>query len=315
MRSAIALLVLCCVLYGTAAAGELNRVELRAEAACAGKSLQLGHIAEVSGPDADVLSRIPIASLPGGSKGVFVTRASIEARVRARFLGHVVFSGSDRVRVAPCTVEVSGEALKKAFVEEVMARSPWKDTGSMEVTEVRVSRLPRLLPADSLPIRAKFSRSEDFLGFMNATLLVGPDPSPEKVTVTARIRLMVEAPLARTKIAAGRIIEPGDLVVGTIDLSRFPDAHVRLEDCAGKRARVTLRKGRPILPGQVERKPDVCSGETVTIRAADRNIAVEVKGVAERDGYRGEKIPVKNASSGRQLIGTIIAPSVVQVQL
>ncbi|HQI82846.1 MAG TPA: flagellar basal body P-ring formation chaperone FlgA, partial [Deltaproteobacteria bacterium] len=312
---AILLLVLCCALSGTAAAGGGNRVELKAEAACTGKSLLLGCIAEVSGPDADVLSRIPVASLPGGSKSVYVTGAAIEARVRARFLGHVVFSGADRVRVAPCTVEVSGEALKKAFVEEVLAHSPWKDTGSMEVTEVRVSRLPRLLPADSLPVRAKFARREDFLGFINATLLVGPDPSPEKVTVTARIRLMVEAPLVRAKIGAGRIIEPGDLVMRTIDLSRFPDAYVRPEDCVGKRARVTLREGKPILTGQVERKPDVCSGDTVIIRAGDRNIAVEVKGVAEKDGYRGEKIPVKNASSGRQLIGTIIAPSVVQVQL
>jgi flagella basal body P-ring formation protein FlgA len=65
----------------------------------------------------------------------------------------------------------------------------------------------------------------------------------------------------------------------------------------------------------VQRKPDVCSGEIVSIEVRVNDLVVRDKGVAMKDGYQGETIPVKNISSGRQVVGTIIAASLVQVEL
>jgi flagella basal body P-ring formation protein FlgA len=59
----------------------------------------------------------------------------------------------------------------------------------------------------------------------------------------------------------------------------------------------------------------VLVGETVVIEAQVKNLVVRDKGIALRDGYQGETIPVKNASSGRKVVGTIIAASLVQVEL
>jgi flagella basal body P-ring formation protein FlgA len=135
------------------------------------------------------------------------------------------------------------------------------------------------------------------------------------VNVTGKVRLLSEIPVVKAKVAQGRIIAPGDLTLKSCDISPNPNVYIRLEDCAGKRAKVTLREGSPILPSQVERKPDILKGEMVVIEARVDNLVVRDKGIAMKDGYLNESINVKNVSSGRQVVGTIIAASLVQVEL
>jgi len=315
MRFCVLIACLGCVLAGVSEAAARNAIDIKAEAAFTGRILKLSDVAEIMGPDAGPLGEIVLAEVPGGSTGLIMSCRTVEEKIRRTYRGALVFSGSASVHAVPSTVEVSEEDLKKVFIGEIHRKSPWKDTGSIEIYDVRVSKIPRVLPADARAIQAKFSSRDDFLGFTTATLSVGNGPSPEKVTVTGRIRLMAEIPVVATRVASGRIIRPGDVVVRSLDISALPKVCTRLDECVGKRARVTLRAGNPVQPSQVERMPDVCSGEVVMIRASTPNLVVEARGIAVKDGYTGEHIPVKNVSSGKQVIGTIIAPSVVQVSL
>lgn len=308
------ILMICCVPVMLPAAHQ-NVVDVKAEAVFGGKYLKLSDVAEIDGPDAGALSDIVLAEAPGGPSGLIMARGAIREKVLRVFRGEVVVTGAPSVHAAPVTVEVPEEVLGRVFVEEIRRRSPWKEAGTIEVHDVRVTRLPRVLPADSRIIQAKFSSRDDFLGFTTATLSVGSGPSPEKVTVTGRVILMADVPVARVDIPSGRVVKPGDLVMRSMDISSHPEVWRTMEDCVGKRARVTLRVGNPIRCSQVERMPDVCSGEAVVIQARSENFVVEAKGVAVKDGYTGEHIPVKNVSSGKQVVGTIIAPSVVQVAL
>lgn len=315
MRICTLIVCLICCVPGILPASHENVVDLKPEVAFNGKILKLSDVAEVSGPDAGLLGKIVLTETPGGPSGLIMTGRVVEEKIRYRYRGRVIFCGASSVHAVPCTVEVPEDVLRKVFMDEILKNSPWKDAGTIEVRDVKVSRLPRVLQADSRTIQAKFSSRDDFLGFTSATLSVGKGPSPEKVTVTGRIVLVANVPVVRSKIPSGRVVKPGDLVVRSIDISSTPRVCMRIEDCVGMRARVTLREGNPVQPSQVERMPDVCSGETVVIQARSQNIVVEAKGVAVKDGYTGEHIPVKNTSSGKQIIGTIIAPSVVQVAL
>jgi flagella basal body P-ring formation protein FlgA len=290
-------------------------VDLKGEAAVTGKTVMLSDLAEISGEDVPLLSRITIAQLPDGSFDLNISAKAVAEKVRSRYLGVVVFTGAARTHVSLCTVEIPEGVLKKIFIEEIIKNSPWKDSGRIEVADVRVSRLPKVLQADSSFIRAKFSSCEKYLGFVTATMLIGSGPFPENVTVAGRVKLIADVPVARAKVASGKIIMPGDLVVRSRDISSCPYAYTRLEDCVGKRSRVTLLEDNPIEPSQVQRKPDVCSGEIVSIEVRVNDLVVRDKGVAMKDGYQGETIPVKNISSGRQVVGTIIAVSLVQVEL
>jgi flagellar basal body P-ring formation protein FlgA len=290
-------------------------VDLKREVALTGKTVMLSDLAEISGEDARLLSGIVIAKSLENSFDLYISVKAVADKVSSHYLGSVIYTGATKTHVTSCTVEVPEEVLKKLFIEEILKNSPWKDSGRIEITDIRVSRIPKVLQADSNTIQAKFSSHEKYLGFVTATMLIGSGPFPENVTVTGRVKLIADIPVLRAKVASGRIIEPGDLVVRPVDISSCPNAYISLEDCIGKRSRVMLLEGNPILPSQVQRKPDICSGEIVLIEARTNDLVVRDKGIAMKDGYQGETIPVKNVSSGRQVVGTIIAAALVQVAL
>jgi len=315
MRDLILAVCLFCGLFIPVSVFADTVVDLKDEAEVTGKTVMLSDLAEISGEDAPLLSRIAIAKSPDGSFDLNISAKAVADKVRSHYLGSVIYTGATKTHVSSCTVEVPEGVLKKVFIEEIVMNSPWKDSGRIEVADIRVSRIPKVLQADSSFIRAKFSSREKYLGFVTATMIVGGGPFPERVTVTGRVKLIADVPVARAKVASRKIIMPGDLVVRSCDISSCPYAYTRLEDCVGKRSRVTLLEGNPILPSQVQRKPDVCSGEIVSIEVRVNDLVVRDKGVAMKDGYQGETIPVKNISSGRQVVGTIIAASLVQVAL
>ena len=315
MQKLVLMVCLFCGLFMPRTVFADTVVDLKDEAAVTGKIVMLSDLAEISGENTPLLSRIVIAKSPDGSFDLNIPAKAVAAKVRSSYLGAVVFRGAARTHVSSCTVEVPEEVIKKVFIEEITKNSPWKDSGRIEVTDVRVSRLPKVIQADSSSIRAKFSSREKYLGFVTATMIVGSGSFPERVTVTGRVKLIADTPVVRAKVASGKIIMPGDLVVRSCDISSCPYAYTRLEDCVGKRSRVTLLEGNPIVPSQVQRKPDICSGEIVSIEVKVNDLVVRDKGVAMKDGYQGETIPVKNISSGRQVVGTIIAASLVQVEL
>jgi len=291
------------------------KIDLKSEVSVIGKNVMLSDLAEISGEDAPLVSGIAIAKSPDDPFGMYISSWAVKEKVKSRYLGPVVYTGATITHVTSGTVEVAERALEKVFAEEIVKNSPWKNIGKIEVTDVRVSRLPKVLQADANIIQAKFSSHERYLGFVTANMIIGSGPKPEKATVTGKVKLIAEIPVMKENVASGRIITPSDLIVKSCDISTCPNVYTRLEDCVGKRSKVTLLEGNPILPSQVQRKPDICTGELVSIEAKINNLVVRDKGIALKDGYLGETIPVKNASSGRQVVGTIIADSVVQVEL
>ncbi len=313
-----ALVFVICLIIGMlipAGAFAETVVKLKAEGAVVSKTVKLADLADISGDDAASLSDIVIAKVPEGASEISILAQTLETRLKSRYLGPVLITGAPRCHVVSSRVEVSEEAIKKVFSREILRNSPWKGKGTIEVTDIRVSKLPKVLQADKNTIQAKFSSFEKYLGFTSAAMIIGSGVNPERVVVTGKVRLIAEIPVARTKVARGRVVAPGDLSMRSCDISSNPNAFTRLEDCVGKRAKVTLREGSPILPSQVARNPDILKGETVVIEARIENIVVRDKGIAMKDGYLNESIHVKNVSSGRQVVGTIIAASLVQVEL
>jgi flagella basal body P-ring formation protein FlgA len=313
--SIILIAYLCCGFPGTLLGAGATVIDLKAEAVIAGDTVTLGDLATIEGANALTVSGISIMSSPGGRLGGTLSARTIAEKVRSEYRRPVHFKGAEQVHISVRTATVTKEILEKIFIEEVIKQSPWKETGKVEVDQVRVPRCPIVRDADPIAIQAKFSPHEDFLGFIMANLIIGSGPSPERVTVSGRVRLLADVPVVCTRIKTGRTISSSDLVMRIIDISSCPRAYTRQENCVGKRAKVTLREGKPILPSQVERKPDVCSGEWVFIEARINNLVVRDRGIALKDGYQGEPIPVRNVASGKQVVGTIIAASLVQVEL
>jgi len=315
-RTVLLTALLCSLIPGIILGSGAAVVDLKENASVGSDLVTLADLAEISGKDAALLSRISIMKTPAGRLGVALSAETIADRIHADYQGQVEFRGAEEVLVKPRFVEVTRESLEKAFIEQFNCRNPWKDTGKIEIEQIRVPRTPMVRDAGPVTIQANFSPHEDFLGLVAATMVVSSGTSLDRVTVSARVRLMADVPVLRTRISTGAMINPSDIVLKKLDISANPQ-HLCLkpEDCVGKRAKAILTEGRPIKVSQIERKPDVCSGDMVVIQARLNDLVVSDRGVALKDGHLGEPIPVKNVSSGKQVIGTIIADSLVQVEL
>jgi flagella basal body P-ring formation protein FlgA len=207
------------------------------------------------------------------------------------------------------------DTASRIFADEVRSRCPWKDKGTFEVCDVKVFMPPLETPADTGAWEATFSPREDFLGLVRGSLSFGKGPKALRVGLTCRTRLVARVPVAARNLRQGAVIGGADVDVAAVDITREPRVCMLPEDVLGKRTKVAVRRGAPVALSQVERRPEVCAGDAVIIRAKGENVEVEVRGVAVKDAHTGESVPVKNAASGRLVFGTVIAPSMVQVEL
>lgn len=75
----------------------------------------------------------------------------------------------------------------------------------------------------------------------------------------------------------------------------------------------SLRAGSAINPSMVDLPILIKRGQAITLRADRAGFSVDMKGQALKKGRQGDKIKVKNSSSGKVLYGTIITPDLVLV--
>jgi flagella basal body P-ring formation protein FlgA len=316
VRTVLLMICLCCLLPGAILGSDAAVIDLKENVMVGKDMVTLADLAEIRGKDIALLSRILIMKTPEGRSGVTLFAGTIADKVHAEYQGQVDFRGAEQILIKARCVEVPREAIEKAFIEQINSRNPWKDTGKIEIEQVRVPRTPLVRDAGPITIQANFSPHEDFLGLISANMLISSGTSLERVTVSARVKLMADVPVVRIRIRNGAMLNSSDIVLKNLDISSNPQQLcLKPEDCVGKRAKATLLEGKPVKVAQIERKPDICSGDIVMIQARINDLVVSDKGVALKDGHLGEPIPVKNVSSGKQVIGTIIADSVVQVEL
>lgn len=85
-------------------------------------------------------------------------------------------------------------------------------------------------------------------------------------------------------------------------------------DVQGKRTRKALRAGDAICADAIEPKPLVARGERVTVRASAGLVTVMLAGIAEQDGNLGDRLPVRNPSSGESYMASVAAEGEVVVR-
>jgi len=204
------------------------------------------------------------------------------------------------------------ERLAALYSEAVLASSPWKDRGEIVIEDIKAPATFQASPERIASVQAKFAPHEDFLGLTSVTFVFGPDGA-DKVMVTGKVNVQVEAPVAKETIRRGQIIDASDLELRRIDITRMPPVAMDVKACAGMRAKAFIRKGSPILLNNIDAPPLVYKGAPVMIEAGNQDLIVSDKGVALMDGRADDRIAVKNLSSGRQIVGIVIAPSRVRV--
>jgi flagella basal body P-ring formation protein FlgA len=122
------------------------------------------------------------------------------------------------------------------------------------------------------------------------------------VVVWARVRLSAKKPvlLASVQIPAGKVIEPGQVRVETVEQFAFAAKGLSSDDAAvGQIARRTIAAGQPVTAAALMSPKEITRGANVSVRVETANTQLSLMAVAQSNGSKGDTVYVKNTQSGR----------------
>ena len=156
-------------------------------------------------------------------------------------------------------------------------------------------------------------------GKMSANTTVGvkcASPRPWKLFVPVRVGVTARVLVAAKALSAGITLTDNDFIAEERDLGALHGGYLREgESVTGMVLRRRLPEGQP-LRNEILKAPNaVRRGQQVTIRSGSREgpFNIRMAGTALSDGRIGQRILVKNRSSGRTIEGVIRSSEVVQI--
>jgi flagellar basal body P-ring formation protein FlgA len=313
MRYPASILLILLTLMGTASAGDTDTVTLKESATAGSEYISLGDVAAVKGPHAGELEGLALMKYPVGTPRVTLSAQFVASKIREKLPAvSAVVAGVRSVSVCARQARISGAELEALYRTAVLGANPYKDRGAIEISDVRAPS-SLMVPFKSKDLlQAKFSQGEDYLGLVTATISAGENQQ-EVCRVSGKVRVLAQVPVATRSIRRGELIAQNDLELRTWDISATPLIVADMKECLGMRAKTTLSAGKPLLRSNIAIPPLVSRGDLVVIEARSGGMVVVDRGIALKDGLLGEKVPIRNAGSGRQVVGTIIAHSTVEV--
>jgi len=134
------------------------------------------------------------------------------------------------------------------------------------------------------------------------------------------INVVGEVRAQATVTAPTRWIKPKEVVIAedvtamTVDVpSLTHDFILHPDEVIGKQVLRPLPPRQPIRKTMLDDPPIVHKGDRVMIEARRGGLLVQTVGLANAAGKSGDTISVKNTSSGREVIGTILSAGLVEV--
>jgi len=184
--------------------------------------------------------------------------------------------------------------------------------GEVEVTAGKLDRRLRLAACE-VPLSAYDSPN----GLKPGRNVVGvrcDGEKPWKLYVTIHIATSERVVVAVRPIGRGHMISADDVRTEMRDTSKLRKAFFSdPEATLGLRAKRTIAAGRILEASLLERRRLIRRGSTVQILANDAGLRVAMKGKALADGARGDRIRVRNLSSGREITGEVVGSGVIRV--
>lgn len=175
------------------------------------------------------------------------------------------------------------------------------------VTEFKVppgSRITSVLPVSQNPFTARSTFKLEIR--RRGQLVMRRYP---QVTIQGKAQVRV----ARQTISARREITASDFTLETMELSRVPARALGRFQISGMLASRRIATGRVVTRNDVKAPPVVHRGQRVRIELRQDSVSVSTAGEALADAAVGQRVSVRNLSSGRRLQGWVRGPGLVEV--
>ena len=135
------------------------------------------------------------------------------------------------------------------------------------------------------------------------------------IFLTARITAKKQVVVAASTLTRSQVLRPGDLELDYRSVSNlrrgYTDNPARF---IGKSLTRNLEPGSVLLPTMVRQTDLINRGDRVTLISGSGGFSVAVTGEAQQNGSRGERIRVRNLSSGKIVEGTVESSGKVRIR-
>lgn len=132
------------------------------------------------------------------------------------------------------------------------------------------------------------------------------------IFVTAVIKFYQEVPVLMQAVHRGDIITRQHFTFEKREITRVGEEYaVQAEQLENKQATRFLPAGAILSSRAVAEPTLIKRGEKIVISSSQPGFSVRMNGLAMMDGAKGQKIRIKNESSGRIISATVIEPGVV----
>ena len=273
------------------AAEELT-VEIERLPEVPGKSIRLGDIARISGPD-DLAARAGEVNVK--FREGFLWRSDVVAALVNQGVGGVTL----RLLMPPKMAVRKGEVVPD-LEALVLKLSGWQ--GSVRVrSSVAAPRGELLAPLKIRP------------GAATALLRIRTPEGTREVPISMEWHQNVV--VTRRIVENGTVLAPEDIEVRQVRISSPMDAVSDIRQAVGRMTNRRLPAGERISPGFLLTPPIVHRGDRVFIVVRKGALALRIQGEAMQDGAAGETIRVRNEQSKKIIEAVIRSKEEVEVRI
>jgi len=293
-------------------------------------------------PTSEMILSMSAANIPSPTRGIDRTCCTRARVARARAIARDACAHASRPRAARqsrlvgiltacCAVLGSIAALLPATALAQTPTSQALDAAAASAVAV-IESLPRAagarLDVEALPFDPRISIApcaQPLIAELIGKRLAGsrasvrvrcPDAQNAwSLAVSLRVALFQPVLVARRALVRGDTIDTDNTALAERDVLQLGYGH--LDDPArltGARVRRPIAQGAALVPTAVSPPLLVERDATVTVLARGPAIDVRASGVALDDGSAGERVRVRNISSGRTVSGVVDSAGVVVIE-
>jgi flagella basal body P-ring formation protein FlgA len=318
MSSRTIQIVVLITVFAAAATAQQAVIHVNDQATVGRPSFTLGDIARVEAGDSSLAAavrsvRLGVSPMPGNWREL--DREYISSQLsRNGFYGNKVKLLSPAlVRIYRESQSVSQVMMESRLREYISQNAPW-GADEMVITEISYAG-DIIIPAGTLAVDIRPRGSGSYLGrtpFV-VDLIVGGQVERQLV-MQAKIAVYREAVIAVNAVRARAIIDQTDLEIRRVDIASVSGtAFSVIDDVAGMSTTTYLQPGQIITSKDITPPIIIKRGQMVSLEAVRPCFTIRTTGVAQKDGRKGEIIPVLNPSSRKTVKAKAVAEGRAEV--
>ncbi len=260
------------------------------------------------------LKKIPLENAPAPGKSITVSASQILERMRD--------AGVDLTRVGytfprVCKIARASRRVNPQEILAVVKSLLAQDGGDVAVKDLVFKDIPQIAPGDtSFKVMGMQRKAPGVMKFalQAETLDKGASLGSTRFEVDALIDEWKEVPVTRRSLQKGDVVQQLDLTRARLNIASLPrDVVMTTDEAVGQEVTRSIASGELLRRDTLNIPAAVEKGKPVKMIIRGGAFEVTAQGTALERGIIGAEIRVRNESSGKIILGSVIADGLVEV--